>query len=103
MSHTILLVQSTTARNEQVRSYDQYSDVASAMDRVCALFEISLKTMHPDEIQITYDIRDLHKFIDSLPDLAALTLNEREGTYSPRNKSWIKQEVLKHLTQQANQ
>ncbi|CEO99404.1 Enhancer of rudimentary like protein [Plasmodiophora brassicae] len=99
MTHTIVLVELTAGS----RTYDQYATVRAAMNGVCQLFEKRLKLQHPNKAQITYDIKDLNKYIDSLPDLAALTLSEREGMYVPRNKDWIKREVLNHLTKQANE
>eukprot|EP00474_Spongospora_subterranea_P008535 CRZ08993.1 hypothetical protein [Spongospora subterranea] len=97
--HTIILVEVTGGH----RSYDQYPTVRGAMNGVCQLFEKKLKLQYPNKDQITYDIKDLNSYIDSLPDLVAMTLNERESVYVPRNKSWIKQEVLNHLKQQANE
>ena len=70
MSHTILLVQPTAAKSS--RTFSDYETVTAAMDGVCALFEKRLKELNPQMRQITYDINDLYKFIDLVPDLSAL-------------------------------
>lgn len=70
MSHTILLVQPVA--NKASRTYSDFETVPQAMDGVLALFEKRLKELNPQMRQITYDINDLYRYIDTLQDLSAL-------------------------------
>ena len=70
MSHTILLVQPVA--NKASRTYSDFETVPQAVDGVLALFEKRLKELNPQMRQITYDINDLYRYIDTLQDLSAL-------------------------------
>lgn len=70
MSHTIVLVQPTNSKAS--RTFSDYESVSQAMDGVCAMFEKRLKELNPQMRQITYDINDLYRYIDTLHDLSAL-------------------------------
>jgi len=70
MSHTILLVQPVA--NKASRTYSDFETVPQALDGVLALFEKRLKELNPQMRQITYDINDLYRYIDTLQDLSAL-------------------------------
>ncbi|CAI5944898.1 unnamed protein product [Closterium sp. NIES-65] len=49
---------------------------------LCALFERRLKEMNPGVKNITYDISELYQFMESLPDLTALVLDESICAYN---------------------
>jgi len=98
--HTIVLLQPTQNRN--TRTYSDFETVAAAMDGICSLFEQRLKVQNPRQSRITYDISDLHNFIDSLTDLSCLVYNDAINAYEPCNKDWIKSQLLNSLRRQAN-
>eukprot|EP00029_Vermamoeba_vermiformis_P007205 TRINITY_DN3047_c0_g1_i1.p1 TRINITY_DN3047_c0_g1~~TRINITY_DN3047_c0_g1_i1.p1 ORF type:complete len:109 (+),score=20.95 TRINITY_DN3047_c0_g1_i1:52-378(+) len=99
--HTIVLIQVT--RNKNTRTYSDYETVSDAMGGICQLFEEKLKRDNPNVRNITYDIQDLYKYIDSLGDLACLVLSPETASYVPHNKDWIKERILKHLKSLAGQ
>ena len=68
---------------------------------VCQLFESELKKRNPQQRNITYDISDLHSFIDELGDCGCMVYEAEIQGYRPYNKDWIKAKVLKHLQRQA--
>jgi hypothetical protein len=71
------------------------------MGGVCRLFETQLKENNPNARNITYDVKDLFLFIDSLPDLGILVFQKNIQTYAPHDKDWIKRKVLDHLKKMA--
>ena len=72
------------------------------MDACCGqLYEQKLKMDHPNTRNITYDVSDLFRYIDSLADLSALVYNPQIRAYEPYNKEWIKNRVFAHLKKQA--
>jgi len=96
--HTIVLLQTG---NKSTRTFMDYDTVEAAMDGICGLFEQRLKSQNPYRGQITYDIADLYTFIDSIPDLSCLVLEN--NMYSPCPKQWVKERILVHLKRQAGQ
>jgi hypothetical protein len=65
------------------------------------LFENQLKQKNPNLAEISYGTNDISKWIDTLPDLAALTFVESIAAFNPQNKQWIKEALVKHLKRQA--
>jgi len=99
MSHTILLIQHNPEKRS--RTYYDYNSLPDAMGGVCRLFETQLKERNPTARNITYDVKDLFKYIDSLPDLGLLVLQNKNQAYEPHDKEWIKLRVLDHLKKMA--
>jgi len=99
MSHCILLIQSTN----NSKCYHEYANPSQAMDGLCKLFETHLKLQNPGSRNITYDVKDLYGYIDTLPDLGILVFDTSINGYSPFDKNWIKQKVLAHLKKLAQQ
>eukprot|EP01027_Heterolobosea_sp_BB2_P000252 GEZU01000378.1.p1 GENE.GEZU01000378.1~~GEZU01000378.1.p1 ORF type:complete len:103 (+),score=22.61 GEZU01000378.1:91-399(+) len=97
--HTIVLLQ--PHNNTNSRTYYDYESVSKAMDGICQLFETQLKRNNPTVRNITYDISDLYKYIDNLPDLSCLVFTPETNMYAPFNKDWIKQKIFAHLKRQA--
>ena len=64
---------------------------------LCKIFEEWLKSQYTHQRNITYDVADLFAFVDALGDLGALVLEPEAAVYTPHNKEWVKQRVLKHL------
>ncbi|KAI6175715.1 Enhancer of rudimentary-like protein [Aphelenchoides bicaudatus] len=60
MSHTILLIQSTSKPDS--RTWSDYETVEQGMEAVCKIFEEHLKKVYPNESNITYDISELFLF-----------------------------------------
>lgn len=90
-SHTIVLLQATG--NYQSRSYLDFPSVTAAIDAVVKMYEHKLNEMNPRAQQITYDIADLFKYIDSFNDICALVLDKSSGKYDPKDREWIKEKV----------
>eukprot|EP01004_Peranema_trichophorum_P001566 NODE_11931_length_425_cov_9.771523_g11273_i0.p1 GENE.NODE_11931_length_425_cov_9.771523_g11273_i0~~NODE_11931_length_425_cov_9.771523_g11273_i0.p1 ORF type:complete len:118 (-),score=22.32 NODE_11931_length_425_cov_9.771523_g11273_i0:70-375(-) len=97
--HTIVLTQAT--KNKSTRQYADFETLAEALDGVCQMYETRLKQENPDARNITYDIRDLLGFLDSLADLSCMVWTEDIRAYKPYGKEWIKQKVYQHLRKQA--
>mmetsp|Transcript_20430 Transcript_20430/g.64920 ORF Transcript_20430/g.64920 Transcript_20430/m.64920 type:complete len:103 (-) Transcript_20430:24-332(-) len=98
-SHTILLVQTGPQRTS--RTFMDYETVSLAMDGVCQMFERKLKELNPGMRNITYDISDLYRYIDQMPDLSALVYQAQTAQYLPCNKEWVKKNAFNHLKKQA--
>lgn len=90
-SHTIVLLQATG--NYQSRSYLDFPTVSAAIDAVVKMYEHKLNEMNPRAQQITYDVADLFKYIDSFNDICALVLDKSSGKYDPKDREWIKEKV----------
>lgn len=99
MAHTIILCQFGPKLSS--RQWSDYENPAEAMDGVCQMYEHRLKQLNPNRRKITYDISELFKFVDTLPDLSALVFNDQVNSYLPHNKEWIKSKVFEHLKNQA--
>jgi hypothetical protein len=67
--HTILLIQE---QGKITRKYYDYEGVNLAMNGICRLLEKKLKEDYPNRENITYGIKDLNNYIDSLSDLSCL-------------------------------
>ncbi|GBG82284.1 hypothetical protein CBR_g34568 [Chara braunii] len=89
--------------NRASRTFMDYETVPAAMDGICGIFERRLKEANPSVRNITYDINDLYKFIDSLADLSALVLDHSINAYVPHDRQWIKQRAFQHLKKLAGQ
>lgn len=71
MSHIIVLIQ-TIEDKPASRTYLDFQNPAQAWDAITRSFEERLKTITPGARNITYDIQELFRYIDTLPDLACL-------------------------------
>eukprot|EP01126_Amoeba_proteus_P032439 TRINITY_DN3163_c0_g1_i1.p1 TRINITY_DN3163_c0_g1~~TRINITY_DN3163_c0_g1_i1.p1 ORF type:complete len:103 (-),score=11.54 TRINITY_DN3163_c0_g1_i1:102-410(-) len=100
-NHTIILIQSRPAPSS--RTYHDYNSVPEAMDGLCKIFETNLKQQNPTARHITYEIKDLWGYIDSLPDLGILVFSPQKQVYEPHPKEWAKEKVLGHLKKLATQ
>eukprot|EP00475_Leptophrys_vorax_P001733 TRINITY_DN1095_c2_g1_i1.p5 TRINITY_DN1095_c2_g1~~TRINITY_DN1095_c2_g1_i1.p5 ORF type:complete len:102 (+),score=7.73 TRINITY_DN1095_c2_g1_i1:536-841(+) len=99
MTHTIVLMQ--TGAGQATRTFLDYNTTAEAIDGLCGIFERQLKDMNPGAKNITYDISELYKFMDALPDLSALVFDEAIGAYLPFDRQWIKQKAYARLSKLA--
>jgi len=99
-AHTIVLLQPNGTRSS--RTFNDYPSISLALDGIALMFEQKLKNELRNSRNITYDISELHHFIDVLDDLVCLVFNERTMSYDPRDKQWIKHELTLHFKRQAN-
>ena len=117
MAAVILLVQSTESTAS--RTYVVFEAPAQAWDavtRMCvwsALFharalsprspaaspacryEDKLKGTLPGVASITYDVQDVFRYIDNLPDLSCLVLEGKR--YTPCGRDYVKAQIYAHL------
>eukprot|EP01099_Mayorella_cantabrigiensis_P004609 TRINITY_DN349_c0_g1_i1.p1 TRINITY_DN349_c0_g1~~TRINITY_DN349_c0_g1_i1.p1 ORF type:complete len:103 (+),score=18.37 TRINITY_DN349_c0_g1_i1:82-390(+) len=98
--HTIVLVQFTPSR--ATRTFSDFETVSAAMDGIIGLFENKLRDLNPQVRLLRYELDDLHRYIDSLPDLICLIWEENIKGYVPCNKDWIKERMTRHLRKNVN-
>ncbi|XP_060648351.1 protein enhancer of rudimentary-like [Drosophila nasuta] len=100
MSHTILLVQ--PAKHVTSRTFCDYESLRECIDGICKIYEEHLKQLKPYYSIITYDIRELFDFLDTLADIGCLVYDKRSNSYVPRNKVWIKEHIYLQLREAAH-
>jgi hypothetical protein len=98
MTHTILLIQLKTAPSS--RTYADFEDTNGAWAELVRLFENELKRLNPTVPELTYGIEDLLRWIDSLPDLGALTYSAQKLAYDAHDRKWIKDKVRAMIVKQ---
>jgi hypothetical protein len=64
---------------------------------VVSMFERRLKESRPHQSSISYEVADLNRYVDSLPDLVALVYAPHTSSYVPRDKGWIKEAIFNRL------
>jgi hypothetical protein len=67
---------------------------------ICKIYEEHLRQTNPRSPTITYNIAQLHDFVDNLYDLSCLVYQKSSQSYSPHGKQWIKDKVCDCLTKQ---
>jgi hypothetical protein len=99
-----LAMDGTEAVQRDVPVTDPFPPHATKRDQtgVVKMYEQKLKQLNPSVRNITYDISDLYKYIDSLGDLSCLVFDPQTSNYEPQGRDWIKRQVFQHLKQQAN-
>ncbi|KAH8360082.1 hypothetical protein KR093_010637 [Drosophila rubida] len=97
MGHTILLVQ--PEKRVISRTFCDYETVHECMEGICKIYEEHLKLQKPYSSLITYDIRELFDFIDTLADISCLVYEKASNSYQPHNKAWIKEQIYLSLRQ----
>ena len=68
--HTLLLLQYNHSLGS--RTFVDFESQAAAMDGVCSLYEKELKTLNPNQANITYDIADVCDYLDQLARISCL-------------------------------
>ena len=66
------------------------------------MYEKKLQQLNPTVSQISYDIADLFRYVDSLGDLCALVFDPNTNQYAPHNREWVKDRVFNILKKQAH-
>ncbi|CAJ0569899.1 unnamed protein product, partial [Mesorhabditis spiculigera] len=97
--HTILLMQPTGKLES--RTWSDYETLRECLEAICKIYEEFLKKHNPGQPSITYDVSNLFDFIDKLTDLSCMVLN-KDRTYMPHNKEWIKEKIFAMLKNQAS-
>ncbi len=68
--HTIVLLQQTASPH--TRTYYDFESKHKAMEAIVRFFEESLKASNPHKPKLSYDVSDIHHFIDGLGDISCL-------------------------------
>jgi hypothetical protein len=79
-----------------------FPSVGAAMDAIVKMYEHKLKELNPNLSNITYDVSELYRFLDSLHDICGLVLDPHTNKYDPRDKTWLKEKIFAHLRGQAS-
>jgi hypothetical protein len=97
--HTIVLIQ--TNPHENSRRWHHYESSDAAIEGICSQFENHLKAKNPNQKKLSYGLKEIHEWIDHLPDLCALIYSDASFAFNPYNKEWIKNAILQHLKKSA--
>lgn len=65
------------------------------------MYEARLKQLNPSVPDLTYDVSDLFKYLDSMADISMLTLETSAGMYQPHPREEVKRQLYEHLKSQA--
>lgn len=78
-NHTLVLIQ---PGGEETRTYSDFDSIKEAMEGICYIFELYIKQSDSNLTTITYDVKQLFDFIDSLKEIVCLVFEETLSTYS---------------------
>lgn len=95
--HTILLLQ--PEKDTLSRTFYDFRSLEDALAGIAQIFENQLREVNKGRKDLTYDLSDLYRYIDRLPDMSLLVLDERSQQYSPHGKSGIKEYMLNYVMQ----
>lgn len=84
-------------KSKASRSYEEFETITKAIQHICTIFESKLRQLNPNLTNIVYEVQDLWRFIDSVPDLSALVYDPDKDAYLPCGKEWLKKKALQHL------
>ncbi len=90
-----MLLQPSASKSS--RTYSDHESVNEAIAYFLTTFEERLKKSHRNERTIQYDVEELMRYVDSLTDLAVLTLDDRLGAYIPHDVDWTKGRIYQFL------
>ena len=79
------------------RQWAEFRTVPDAMNGVINMYEDYLHKINKGVKNITYKIEHLYRYIDALPQLAAMVQDSKSGQYTPRGKNWFKEKILEKL------
>jgi hypothetical protein len=97
--HTILLLQRLP--NKSSRTFSEHETTELALESILNYYEGKLKELNPTARDITYEISDLHGYLDKYADICALVFDPQLKAYVPRDRQWIKDKVYHLLNQKA--
>ncbi|KAI9473733.1 MAG: enhancer of rudimentary [Benjaminiella poitrasii] len=100
-NHTILLLQELPSQSS--RTYYDFKTESDAMDHIAGLYETRLAKENPYAGEIQYRAEDLFKFIDSYKEFVGLVYDPKTYMYQPRDKDWIKDNLIAHFSGQQSQ
>lgn len=87
-THTILLMQPEQAR--QSRTFYDFSTLRLALTGLTEIFQEILRRFNPGKKELSYTMADLHRYIDSVPDLSMLVYDAGTRQYQPLTKQAVK-------------
>ncbi|KAK8796958.1 hypothetical protein WA588_001083 [Blastocystis sp. NMH] len=92
--HTILFVQ---REGPQTRTYYDFPTVTQCMAFIIDMFQRELIRVNPTIKKLSYQVSDIYRYIDALPEFNMLILDPDTHMYAPYGKAMIKEKVLMHL------
>eukprot|EP01029_Cantina_marsupialis_P015795 TRINITY_DN3474_c0_g1_i1.p1 TRINITY_DN3474_c0_g1~~TRINITY_DN3474_c0_g1_i1.p1 ORF type:complete len:102 (+),score=26.30 TRINITY_DN3474_c0_g1_i1:61-366(+) len=98
-NHTIVLYEESGGN----RTYFEKPSSDQALEEIIKMFETRLKKTHPDYDEITYEIKHLFEFIDTVGDMGFLVFDGRKQAYVPCGKDGVKDKMYEFLKKQASQ
>lgn len=96
MPHTIVLIQ---PGKPETRCYSDFETVTEAMEGVIEIFEADLRKNNPNVLSISYNLKLLFEFIDSMKDISCLVYDYEINAYAPYSKDWMKEKIYLLLRQ----
>lgn len=101
-THTIVLVQ--TDADKYSRTFYDFGTLHEALAGICDLFENRLRELNRSSglLELCYEVADLFRFVDSLPDLSILILDPKSRQYTPFGKNFIKNQLFRHCHEKKN-
>lgn len=94
-AHTIILYQKN--KSKASRTFNDYETVQLAVEGIIRMYEQRLQELNPHIRQLSYELKDLHAYIDYVDELAALVYEPSITAYLPRDKQWIKDRIASYL------
>lgn len=80
--------------------YLTFDSVPKLMNGLCNRFEQRLSDLNPQRAQLTYDLRDLYNWLDTMIEINVFTPDGDCGGYHLCDLAWIKSQLGKHLISQ---
>ena len=87
-THTILLLQPN--ENRQSRTFYDFTTVKAAVSGLTEIFQEILRKLNPGKKELADTMADIHRYVDSVPDLSMLVFDARTSQYQPLTKQMIK-------------
>lgn len=97
--HTILLLQRQPSKTS--RTFTDHETTELALESILNFYEGKLKELNPTARDLSYEISDLHAYLDKYTDICALVFDPQLKAYVPRDRQWIKDRIYQHLNQKA--
>ena len=97
---SLLLIQFNSSHAS--RTFLEFESFHATIDGVCALYEKELKILNPNLSSIAYDIADLFSYLDQIADISVLMYQDNIHAYIPRNRDWLKKQLVTYLREKAN-
>jgi hypothetical protein len=83
-----MLVQPEQSRDS--RTFYDFPSLKQATSGLTQIFENILRQCNPGKQELSYTMADLHRYIESVPDLSMLVFDPKTAQYRPLTKQMIK-------------